>query len=68
MEEYNRKVQEANERAEQKRKELIRQRDEEIARKRVEMEHQIEQEYERLKKEAELARETLIRENISSAF
>lgn len=66
MEEYNRKVKEANERAEQKRKELIRQRDEEVARKRAEMERQIDEEYEKLKLEAAIKRDALIKEKISS--
>ncbi|KAM3184249.1 hypothetical protein ACTXT7_008723 [Hymenolepis weldensis] len=60
MTEYNRKVKEAEERAEQKRKELIRQRDEEVARKRAEMERQIEEEYERRKAEAERQRKAEI--------
>lgn len=60
MTEYNRKVKEAEERAEQKRQELIRQRDEEIARKRAEMKRQIEEEYERRKAEAERQRKAEI--------
>ncbi|VDL62935.1 unnamed protein product [Hymenolepis diminuta] len=65
MEEYNRKVKEAEERAKQKRQELIRQRDEGVARKRAEMEKQIEEEYERRKAEAERQRDAQIKERIS---
>ncbi|KAM3184248.1 hypothetical protein ACTXT7_008722 [Hymenolepis weldensis] len=67
MEEYNRKVKEAQERAEQKRQELIIQRDEEVARKRKEMEKQIEEEYEKRKAGAERQREAEIKERISKA-
>lgn len=66
MEEYNRKVKEAEERAKQKRLELIRQRDEGVARKRAEMEKQIEEEYKRRKAEAERQRDAQIKERISS--
>ncbi|KAM3184247.1 hypothetical protein ACTXT7_008721 [Hymenolepis weldensis] len=65
MEEYNRKVKEAEERAKQKRQVLIRQRDEGVARKRAEMEKQIEEEYERRKAEAERQRDAQIKERIS---
>ncbi|VDO03722.1 unnamed protein product [Rodentolepis nana] len=67
MKEYNRKVREAEERAERKRQELIRQRDEEVARKRAEMEKRIEAEYERRKAEARHQREAEIRARMSQA-
>lgn len=69
MEEYNRKVKEALEKAEQKRQELIRQRDEEVARKRVEMERWVEEEYERRKAEAKSKQEAEIQaRKLSESF
>lgn len=66
MEEYNRKVKEAEEKAEQRRQELTRQRDEEVAKKRAEMEKEIEAEYARRKAEAERKRDADIKDRISS--
>ena len=68
MAEYERKVKEAREAAEKRRKELIKQRDEEVAKKRKQIKAELDREVARRRAEAERIRAEKIQKKIAGKW